>query len=111
MKKGLAAALICSMMVSLAACGGSTGNAGSTAAAETKAETKEETKAEAKAEGTGEEAAASEGDSYVLKFALQNGENHPLCQGVAKFGEILEEKSGGRIKMELFYGCLLYTSG
>jgi len=105
MKKGLAAALICSMMVSLAACGGSNGSsAESKAAPETKTETVSEKKEEAKTEETSAEAAASEGDSYVLKFALQNGENHPLCQGVAKFGEILEEKSGGRIKMELFYG-------
>ena len=28
---------------------------------------------------------------------------YPLCQGIAKFGEVLEEKSDGRFKLELFY--------
>ncbi len=106
MRKGLAAALICSMAVSLAACGGSTSGGGSNAGATTAGST---TAAESKAEEKAAEASeasqeTASGDSYVLKFALQNGETHPLCQGVAKFGEILEEKSDGRIKMELFYG-------
>lgn len=93
------AVLLTGSMVALTACGGN-GNAApaktetqqTTAAVEKKAETKEETAAE------------TTGESYILKFALQNGENHPLCQGIAKFGEILEQKSEGRIKMDLFYG-------
>ena len=43
----------------------------------------------------------------MFKLALQIGENHPLCQGVAKFVEILEEKSDGRMKLELYYGGAL----
>ena len=43
----------------------------------------------------------------VLKFALQNGENHPLCQGVAKFAELVKEKSDGRISFQLFYSGAL----
>lgn len=42
-----------------------------------------------------------------LKFALQNNENHPLCQGIQKFGEILERKTDGRIKLELYYSASL----
>ncbi|MDD7201019.1 MAG: TRAP transporter substrate-binding protein [Sphaerochaetaceae bacterium] len=43
----------------------------------------------------------------VLKFALQNGENHPLCQGVAKFADLVKEKSDGRISFQLFYSGAL----
>lgn len=52
-------------------------------------------------------ASTGEGEKYVLKFALQNGENHPLCQSVAKFGEILSEKTNGRITLELYYSAAL----
>ena len=45
--------------------------------------------------------------NIVLKFALQNGENHPLCQSVAKFGEILSEKTNGRITLDLYYSGAL----
>ena len=109
MKKIAALLLSCSMAAALAACGSGssgTGAAGTAAtAAETAAAGGETTKAQAEKEET--EKAAADGDPYVLKFALQNGENHPLCQGIAKFGEILEEKSEGRIKLELFYSGAL----
>lgn len=106
MKKIITTLLTCAMAVSLSACGSSS----SSAPAETAAPAAETSK------DTGKEIAKSEadtqkdtsgGESYTLKFALQNGENHPLCQGVARFGEILEEKSEGRIKLELFYSGTL----
>jgi tripartite ATP-independent transporter DctP family solute receptor len=45
--------------------------------------------------------------TLVLKFALQNGEDHPLCQGMQKFGELLKEKTDGRITLELHYSASL----
>ena len=42
-------------------------------------------------------------DSYTFKIALQNGETHPLCMGVAKFGEILSEKTNGRLSLDIYY--------
>ncbi|MBQ8092735.1 MAG: TRAP transporter substrate-binding protein [Clostridia bacterium] len=42
-------------------------------------------------------------DTHVFKIALQNGEAHPLCQGVAKFGEILSEKTNGRLSLDIYY--------
>lgn len=42
-----------------------------------------------------------------LKFALQNGENHPLCQGMQKFGALLEAKTDGRIKLKFHYNASL----
>lgn len=113
MKKTMAVILACTMAAALTACGGS-GKADTTAA-QTAAKPGAGTSAEASAkageaggtaeagEADGTAETAAEGESYTFKFALQNGENHPLCQGIAKFGETLEEKSGGRIKLELFY--------
>ena len=42
-------------------------------------------------------------DSHVFKIALQNGEKHPLCMGVARFGEILSEKTNGRLSLDIYY--------
>ncbi len=93
MKKIAAALLTCTMAMSMTACGGSSEPTETTAKAETAAAVESQV----------EEAT----EDYVFKFALQNGETHPLCQGVAKFGEILEEKSNGRMKLELYYSGAL----
>lgn len=105
MKKIVAALLTGTMALSLAACGNSSSTPATTAAPT--AETEVATTAAVSAAGTGTQTEAPAGESYTFKFALQNGENHPLCQGVSRFGEILEEKSGGRMKLELFYSGTL----
>lgn len=46
-------------------------------------------------------------EDYVFKIALQQGDKHPLCQSVAKFGEVLEQKSEGHMKLELHYSGAL----
>lgn len=90
--KKMAALLLSGMLaVSLAACGGT--ETTNEKAAEETGQTEMESVSD-KSQG---------GDVYTLKFALQNGETHPLCQGVARFGELLEEKSDGRIKLDLYY--------
>jgi TRAP-type transport system periplasmic protein len=38
----------------------------------------------------------------TLRFAFQNALEHPQGQGAKKFGEIVEAKSGGKIKVRLF---------
>jgi tripartite ATP-independent transporter DctP family solute receptor len=38
----------------------------------------------------------------TLRFAFQNALEHPQGQGVKKFGELVEAKSGGKIKVRLF---------
>lgn len=92
MKRFLALALSAAMALSMTACG-----AGSSSAASGAAGSGEAVKTDSSASG----------NSYVLKFALQNGETHPLCQGVAKFGEILAEKTQGRITLDLYYSGAL----
>lgn len=89
MKRFLALALSAVLALSLTACGSSTPEPTASEAPEASNTT------------------TDSGESYVLKFALQNGENHPLCQGVAKFGEILAEKTDGRITLELYYSGAL----
>ena len=37
-----------------------------------------------------------------LKFAFQNTKDHPQGMGVAKFAELVEKKSGGKIKVQQF---------
>ena len=53
------------------------------------------------------ETGSAKAEKITLKFALQNGQNHPLCQGVAKMAELINEKSEGRITVELFYSGAL----
>lgn len=51
--------------------------------------------------------AASEPEQIVFKFALQQGQDHPLSKATAKFGEELEKLSNGRMKLQLFYSGTL----
>lgn len=88
MKRILALIMVFALALSLAACGGSASSA------------------PAASDAPQSDSAAS-AQSYVFKFALQNGENHPLCQSVAKFGEILSEKTDGRMTLELYYSAAL----
>src|SRR5919199_3028035 len=39
---------------------------------------------------------------HTFKFAFQNAQEHPQGQGAKKFGEMLEQKSGGKLKVRLF---------
>ena len=38
----------------------------------------------------------------TIKFANQNSAGHPIVQGMEKFKEVVEAKSGGKIKVNLF---------
>ena len=43
----------------------------------------------------------------TLKFATQNPKGHPIVMGLEKFKEVVEAKSGGKIKVNLFPGGTL----
>ncbi len=43
----------------------------------------------------------------TFKFGLQNPKGHPLEQGAAKFAELVAQKSGGKIKVNVFPGGTL----
>jgi tripartite ATP-independent transporter DctP family solute receptor len=38
----------------------------------------------------------------TIKFANQNAKGHPIILGMEKFGEIVEKKSGGKLKVQVF---------
>ncbi|MDR6775311.1 TRAP transporter substrate-binding protein [Azospirillum sp. BE72] len=52
-------------------------------------------------------AAAAEYKERSVKFAFQNVKEHPQGQGAQKFADIVEAKSGGKIKVKLFPGGTL----
>ena len=43
----------------------------------------------------------------TIKFTTQNPKGHPLVMGLEKFAEIVQAKSGGKIKVNLFPGGVL----
>ena len=57
--------------------------------------------------GGNKEASSSDGGQVVFRFALQNGQSHPLSMGIQRFSDLLEEKSGGRMKFQLYYSGVL----
>ena len=42
----------------------------------------------------------------TLKFALNSADGHPASAGMRKFAELVQQKSGGKIKVNLFFGTL-----
>lgn len=46
-------------------------------------------------------------ERIVLEIALQNEEDHPLCSGMKRFRDLLEEKTDGRIVLDLHYSASL----
>jgi len=52
-------------------------------------------------------AGAAEFKDRSVKFAFQNVKEHPQGQGAQKFADIVEQKSGGKIKVKLFPGGTL----
>lgn len=52
-------------------------------------------------------AGVSMAQDKTIKFATQNPKGHPIVMGLEKFKEIVESKSGGKIKVNLFPGGTL----
>ena len=50
---------------------------------------------------------ASAQEARTIKFATQNPKGHPLVAGMEKFKELVEAKSGGKLKVNLFPGGTL----
>lgn len=51
--------------------------------------------------------AAAEIRTQSMKFTAQNEKGHPQVQGMEKFAELVEKKSGGKITIKLFTGGAL----
>ncbi|MCS6811663.1 MAG: TRAP transporter substrate-binding protein [Tepidimonas sp.] len=52
-------------------------------------------------------AAVVQAQPRTIKFANQNAKGHPIVQGMDKFAELVEQKSGGRLKVQVFAGGAL----
>ena len=99
MKKRLTAAILAAAMAvtSLTACGGSGTETTAAGSAETEAAAGGET------EAAGEEAAAAtEGETYTLRYAELNPDGHIMDECGDYFAQLVNEKSGGRITIEVF---------
>lgn len=68
----------------------------------------EETQEPAESQGTEETGSTGGSEAeFVWVASCANTEDHPAVQGVMKFAELLEEKSGGRIHMDVFHSAQL----
>jgi tripartite ATP-independent transporter DctP family solute receptor len=57
---------------------------------------------------TNNESTATDGiKERTIKAGIGNGEAHPQGQGMVKFKELLEEKSGGKMKVQNFFDATL----
>ncbi len=105
-KKLLNAALCAAMVVSLAGCGGS--KSAPSTAAETKADNT--TAAETTAAGDTTAAAKSEAagsPEFVFTYAENQAEDYPTTKGAYKFAELVNEKTNGRIQVNVQAGGVL----
>jgi TRAP-type transport system periplasmic protein len=49
----------------------------------------------------------AQAQTRTIKFANQNAKGHPVVLGMEKFAEIVEKKSGGKLKVQVFPGGAL----
>ncbi len=94
-KKILAGILSCVMIAAMAGCGGTGPAATSKAAAGT-------TGAETSAKDTGSAPAASDGEKMVFTITHIGAEDHQYNLACEKINELLQEKTSGRISVQIF---------
>lgn len=103
MKKNIALILAASMMLSLVGCSNS-GQAGNSSTASTTASSTEAAKAAEKAD-------TSDDKTYTLKVGVVITADDPLYAGLQQMKEEAEEKSNGRLKIELYHSSQLGDTG
>lgn len=79
----------------LSGCGGKNAEAANTQASQTTAV------------GSKEQGEGGQNAEIVLKYAELNSEEHPMAQGAVKFADLVSEKSGGRIRIDLYFSGTL----
>ncbi len=103
MKKAVALLLTAAMAFSMAACGGS---AASSAASEAPASSEAAASASSEAAApASSEAAASEavdGEAHEFKLSTHLSAEHGAVQYAQKFADLLNEKSGGNLKIDIY---------
>lgn len=102
MKKRQVASVFCAVAMAaglLAGCGGKQAAPAATTAAPAAAETKAEEK---KDEPAATEAAKDDGKVYKLNFGHTLTENDPFHQAYLKWAEAVNEKTGGKLQIEVY---------
>ncbi|MBA2672540.1 TRAP transporter substrate-binding protein [Ramlibacter sp.] len=51
--------------------------------------------------------AQAQAQTRTIKFANQNAKGHPVVMGMEKFAELVESRSGGKLKVQIFAGGAL----
>ena len=49
----------------------------------------------------------AQAQTRTIKFANQNAKGHPILLGMERFGELVDQKSGGKLKVQVFPGGAL----
>ena len=52
-------------------------------------------------------AGVAQAQTRTIKFANQNAKGHPIVLGMERFAEIVEQKSGGKLKVQVYPGGAL----
>lgn len=96
--------------VSLCACGGNTSapSAASTAARTEAADTTADSKdGETKAGETKAQEGTASGETYTFRCSTNHAETFCTSQGLARFAELVKERTDGRINIEIYYDAVL----
>lgn len=93
MKKTLALVLAAAMLTTLGACGRKTETPAASSGAS--------------AASSGSTAAPANAPEHVFRYAENQPQDYPTTQGAYKFAELVEEKTNGRIKIEVYHGAQL----
>lgn len=101
MKKAIALFMALTMGMSLVACGSSTSSTDTSESAAA-AEDADETEEAAEEEASEEAAPAASGDVITINVGYENATTEPAAKAVEKWKELVEERSGGSIVLELF---------
>jgi TRAP-type C4-dicarboxylate transport system substrate-binding protein len=110
MKKLFALMLALAMVLSLAACGGSTSSTDTDASGDASAESSapaESSAAEGEAAASGE---AYTGESFTIEMASDATENSDQNAGLVYFRDLVAEKSGGAVTVEVAWGGTEYDN-
>ena len=95
--------VLCAVMAAALVIGCMTGCGGNSAETTTAATTAADTKAPETTEGDSTAAGGDLGAPQTFKFALTVAATHPYSIAAQNFASIVEEKSGGNMKVELYY--------
>ena len=106
MKKLVSMILVGASVLSLCACGGGSSTPATTQAPADTTAAPADSKAEETTAAAAQEPAAS-GESYTFRCSTNHAESFCTSVGLAKFAELVKERTDGRINIEMYYDAVL----